>query len=636
MEFEQKAEEKKMSMSKNIARLAVTAGLTAALSFGGVMAPVTMAFAEGAGTGFGYVQTLATSGSVKITERTYTDTTFKGIQIFRATVTQGKADADGNGLADENGEWEEDGDKTLSDIEWASDAVKDAVTGAFNSADDGSPDPNAGAQAWAKYINDNKGSNVGKDAKVDADSTLDKIAKKLEGTNSLAWTNTTNANGVSTFTVTNSESDVKTGYWLFVTASVNKDDNTTTRNTDTYTSPIFTIVGGSEVKVTPKKDVPNVTKAVKDDKGGKFVTDDSKNVFAAANKAADSAAEQPVDYRLAGTVASNINTYVNYSYTFTDELPTTMEPVCKNGKPDVEVKIGETVVEPNCYSVTYTPNTLNASNERKNKLTVSFGNLKEAKDMHGKPIAVDKNSIVYVNYQAKLVADKITQDMLGMAQANTVMLTYSNNPHDNDATGDTVVHSAYDYTYGIDVTKVGDDKDGDGNPKKLKDVEFTLQEVVDGKPESQFIDAKGVKRNDAKTATLKTTGEGKINVVGLDEGTYILKEVKPAPGYNNSAKDGVTFTIKRDNNDQLYQAGQSVTPSTDSVINAASGVVKDGTAAASTGKLSFTIVDKKGSNLPLTGLNGVTFTWIAGGAVLCIGVAHLIRSRKQAEESEQE
>ncbi len=35
-----------MSMNKNI-DLAVTAGLTAALTFGGVMAPVTMAFAEG-------------------------------------------------------------------------------------------------------------------------------------------------------------------------------------------------------------------------------------------------------------------------------------------------------------------------------------------------------------------------------------------------------------------------------------------------------------------------------------------------------------------------------------------------------------------------------------------------------------
>lgn len=36
-----------MKTTKNIARLAVTAGLTATLSFGGVMAPVTMAFAEG-------------------------------------------------------------------------------------------------------------------------------------------------------------------------------------------------------------------------------------------------------------------------------------------------------------------------------------------------------------------------------------------------------------------------------------------------------------------------------------------------------------------------------------------------------------------------------------------------------------
>lgn len=48
MGIKRKAEEKKMSMNKNIARLAVTAGLTAALSFGGVMAPVTMAFADDA------------------------------------------------------------------------------------------------------------------------------------------------------------------------------------------------------------------------------------------------------------------------------------------------------------------------------------------------------------------------------------------------------------------------------------------------------------------------------------------------------------------------------------------------------------------------------------------------------------
>lgn len=39
-----------MKTTKNIARLAVTAGLTAVLSFGGVMAPVSMAFADGGST----------------------------------------------------------------------------------------------------------------------------------------------------------------------------------------------------------------------------------------------------------------------------------------------------------------------------------------------------------------------------------------------------------------------------------------------------------------------------------------------------------------------------------------------------------------------------------------------------------
>lgn len=91
MEFEQKAEEKKMSMSKNIARLAVTAGLTAALSFGGVMAPVTMAFAaEGDDT-------------ITITQNENNGATkFKAYQIFKADVV------------------DKDGQKVASNVDWAS------------------------------------------------------------------------------------------------------------------------------------------------------------------------------------------------------------------------------------------------------------------------------------------------------------------------------------------------------------------------------------------------------------------------------------------------------------------------------------------------------------------------------------
>ena len=585
-----------MHMNKNIARLAVTAGLTAALSFGGVMAPVTMAFAEG-------TPTVAQSGNVTITDSTYTDTTFKGIQIFKATVTQDKKDNVWNG------------NKTLSDIEWAggeNGSVKNAVIHAFDKVAAGSkptdlPNDNS-AQAWAKFIKDH-GSEV-VDDNVKAGSVLDMIARALE---TQTWTDAKSGT-VGTF------EGIDAGYWLFETKSVGKTTGAD-GNEDAYTSPIFTIVGGGDVNAKPKKDVPNVTKAVKDDENGKFVTDDSKNVFTAANKAADSAAEQLVEYQLAGTVASNINTYVKYSYTFTDNLPSTMVPNLNGNNPVVEVKINDSVVDPTCYSAAYVPG------ESTNTLTVSFENLKEAKDKAGNPITVDGSSTVYVNYKAKLDADKITQDMLGKAQVNNVQLTYSNNPHTN-GTGTTVDHPAYDYTYGIDVTKVGSDEDETGKPKTLEGVQFTLHE----KDSDKYIKADGTTTSDENEAILTTTSEGKINVVGLDEGTYILTEVKPAPGYNNSAANGVTFTISR----TLNQDGADVKPDTTSAIVAGQDVVQEGSAKAEVGKLSFTIVDQKGSGLPLTGLNGVTFTWIAGGAVLCIGVAHLIRSRKQAEESEQE
>lgn len=600
MRTKRKTEEKKMSMSKNIARLAVTAGLTAALSFGGVMAPATMAFAEGK-------PTVATEdGKVFITDpiTEYVDTSFKGIQIFTAKITQNK---DGN-------TWS--GDKTLSDIQWAPGNVKTLVTTALKDVP-GVPNVNDDAQTWAEFISTTQGSNYGETTAVDNDTVLDLIAEALEGDKALAWTQPSNSSK-------GNFDNLNHGYWLFVT-----DTPSTTSgangNTDAYTSPIFTIVGGSDVNVTPKKNVPNVTKAVMDDTGDKFVTDVNKTVFTAANKAADSASEQPIKYQLAGTVASNINTYKKYGYTFTDELPSTMVPKLNGNDPVVEVKIGNSVVDPACYSATY------ALGKSTNTLTVSFENLKEARDTHGTPITVDGSSTVYVNYEAKLDAGKINADMLGKAQVNNVKLTYSNNPYNINDTGTTVDHPAYDYTYGIDVTKVGSDKDETGEHKTLEGVQFTLQE----KDSSKFIKADGTTTSNQNDAILTTNSEGKISVVGLDEGTYILKEVKPAPGYNNSAAGGITFAIM---NTGLPTNGDSFNPGCDFPEGTYDNLVQSTSAPTGTidGKVHLTVTDKKGSNLPLTGLNGVTFTWVAGGAVLVIGVAHLIRSRKQAEESEQE
>lgn len=593
-----------MKTTKNIARLAVTAGLTAALSFGGVMAPVTMAFAE---------DTATAADSIKINpSKGNENNQYKAYQIFTADVIDG------------------DNGKVVSNVAWASPEAKQAVLGYLKTVTGSDITEDSTGQDVINYLTGNS-SGTGSTTAIKNDNLFNELAKKIE-------TSVTQAGSFGardTFQPTNNEGNALQGYYLIVTdmTSITRDD---TKDTSTATSPIFAIVGAGGVAVDEKTSIPTVSKAVYDD-GDKNWMSNGGDILTSPNKAADSAMDDWVDYKLVGTVASNIDTYSDYKYVFTDKLPNSMTPKFVDGSgnnvPDVTVKIDNQIVKKDAehgYTKSFSAD---------NVLTVGFKNLKDCVDVKDNHITVNADSKVTVEYKAKLDSTKIFDNdgkikgifdgLVGKAQTNTVKLTYSNNPH-VEGTGDTVVHPAYDYTYGIDVTKVGSDKDENDKYPALGNVEFTLQEVVGGSAQEQYIDAKGVKHIDAKDALLKTDQDGKISVVGLDEGTYILKEVTPAPGYNNSAKDGVTFTIRR----TLNQVGQDVAPSGSTIVDGLE-VTKDATTTTEVGKLSFTIVDKKGSNLPLTGFNGVTFTWIAGGAVLCIGVAHLIRSRKRDEGSEE-
>ena len=605
MRTNRKTEEKKMSMSKNIARLAVTAGLTAALSFGGVMAPVTMAFADDAAT---------TTNTITINKNAQNgDVKYKAYQIFKADVLN-------------------EGDKkVVSNVVWAvPDAVQTEIINAIEQskgyATTSKKLPTTGATA--QNVADWLAANIQNAGAVDNDALLNKIAGFVEVTSPVKPKDP--INNVA-FDANIPVSFDESGYYLFLTDSDSISASTdTSKKANTGTSPIFAIVGGDPVTVTEKTSIPTVNKAVLDDDGS--WTFNGGDILTAPNKGADSAIGDYVKYRLVGTVANNINTFGTYEYTFTDKLPETMTPKYTDAEnsttPNVTVKIDNTTVV-NGFEPAY--------QQQDHVFTVHFDDLKNCKDKDGHGIPVTATSRVTVEYEAMLDPQIICNDdgtlrdiykdnLLGKAQKNTVKLEYSNNPH-GEGIGTTADHCAYDYTYGIDVKKVGSDNEAKG----LEGVEFTLQENGDA---SNFIKADGTKTVDSKQAKLKTDADGKINVVGLDEGTYTLKEVTPKPGYNNSASKGVTFTIARGT---LKQDGSEVILDENSVnIHADNGVVKANSATVSTGKLSFTIVDQKGSGLPLTGLNGVTFTWIAGGAVLCIGVAHLIRSRKQAEESEQE
>ena len=593
MRIERKTEEKKMSMSKNIARLAVTAGLTAALSFGGVMAPVTMAFAaEG-------VPTVATErGKVSITDpdTKYADTSFKGIQIFKATVTQNKDD----------GVWT--GDKTLSDIAWANDFVMNAVTTAFDT-DEPKPagfptDADAKSpQAWAQFIKIHGDEIV--DNNVKAGSVLDKIASALEGSKdpNLTWAKPSGSSKG------NFES-LDQGYWLFVTDVPSK-----TGNTDVYTSPIFTIVGGSDVKVAPKKSVPTVVKKIKNDDGSAW-----------ADKA-DSQMGQQVEYMLTGTVASNIATFDNYHYEFSDKLSGGLTADVSS----VVVKIGDTVLPCNGNVTPGADTGYDVSIDTNNTLTVKFTDLKAAAKQAG--AALDGSSNVVVTYNAMLDPTKATNVTVGgTGNDNAVKLIYSNNPM-GEGTGESVPDTVRDYTYALKLVKV----DSAETTKKLEGVKFTIQATTpdDASSNGKFVQEKGNLGADSYEFTTNKNGE--ISVAGLDAGTYTVHEVKDSnPGYNTL--DDFTFTIKADglNKNEGEELDQNTLANTLKVTAQKPESATMVTPSVDDGTVILTVKNKKGSGLPLTGLNGVTFTWIAGGAVLCIGVAHLIRSRKQAEESEQE
>lgn len=616
MEFEQKAEEKKMSMSKNIARLAVTAGLTAALSFGGVMAPVTMAFA-------------ADGSTVTFEDPDYAAfTTYKGIQIFKATVTK-------------TGE-----NTTVSGIEWAGDdanarrAIQDAVVAAIESKDETYSSTNA--QDAAEYLN-TKAAVSGTSEQVKNDNVLSLIAANLEKKTGLAWKKTS-ANSAQL-------TGLSAGYWLFLTETSGKPDG---KSTDAFTAPVYAVIDGtSAMNVKPKKSIPTVEKKILDDNKAK---DDITTVPAADwDDVADSQIGQKVNYKLTGTVASNYATFDTYAYKFTDKLSTGLDYIADSAK--VFALKGGTYTEISSENYTVTP----ADSSNENTLTVEFkvgDGDKGLKDVQG----IDASTQIVVFYKAKLNKDVVIGNKDGDfgGNPNTVTLTYSNNPYGEDK-GETIKDTAADFAFKLNLKKVDQ-----GTEKGLGGAVFTIQSD-DTNTKGQYVasednEAKNVVAGQlvtvepgnlpdyVKFTSSRVSGkEGTIEVKGLDAGSYKVTEIQtPDPAKYPTTADPFTFTIDATYDKTNMKVNNlavtvSETGRTDIAVGELDNSDGDNKLTGTqngidgaTGLATITVGNTKSVGLPLTGLNGVTFTWIAGGAVLVIGVAHLIRSRKQAEESEQE
>lgn len=547
---------KKVALQTNASKVAL-AGLLAASLCGGSMV-------VGASTAY--------AGEVTI-NKTTTETdanalSYNAFKLFNATKND---------------------DGSVSDITWVNDDTKNAVLDVIKKHDPAYAG-GTNAQAAAEWIA-SKVAGTDSTTIVDASSIANQIAVAVSGKS----VTKTLASGTAT--------TLESGYWLFVTNA----DSTKDAVNKAGTSPIFAVVGGDALTITPKTGTPTVNKTIKSDQAGEY------------GKVADSQVGQVVEYKLAGTVASNIATYSTYSYTFTDELSAGIKLTSTD---DVKVTIDGIDVTANA-AIHYA--------DTDNKLTVAFGNLFAAK------AGINANSNVTVTYKAKLTSAAVIG---GAGNSNTVALTYSNNPN-TDSKGTSTSSAARDYAFKLHLVK--SDK---ATNQKLAGAKFTIQATgADGaESNDRYVQADGTLGPQAYE--FETRADGTFDVAGLDAGTYTVTEVAApsAAGSPDAAykplSSTFTFTIAPEYNadtQALTNLGLTVAGN----ANAIAGLdtsdnntldADNGSAAnAADGVVNVTVANEKAIKLPLTGEQGIALVMGAGLVIVAVSAVSLSRRRREED-----
>lgn len=514
------------------------------------------------------VPSFAASGTTKgvITINSDQEVKYKGFKIFSGTVKP--VEGDGGGAS-----------ANISNLEWASQEIEDAVVAVINNeigesgtkfAKDATGHYNA--QAVATYLS-TKITGTDQNTIVANDNLANKIAKAIKG-----LTKTTEVTPKET------KNDLDPGYWLFVT-----DPDTIATGHKNATAPIFTVLGGGDVTINEKTSLPTIDKKVKGSNGQWGLSRDSQ-------------IGQIVDYKLTGTVSKNIATYDKYSYSFEDQLPAGMDLV----EDSVKVSIGGVDV------------TAKFTKEYNNRLLkLSIENIKAID-------GVNADTNVLVEYKAKLNNDAVIG---GTGNENTVKVVYSNDPHTNSK-GESKPVTAKDYAFKLKLVKV--DKDTN---KPLKDAKFTIKVKNPANTETngKYVQADGTLSDNEYKFT--SSDEGIIAVSGLEAGTYTITETDAPESYK--VAEPVDFTISA-TYDGLNITALNNTVSGDNVIagldntddrtmNALDGSASD----VASGEVRVTLGDIKETDMPLTGQGGIMAGMALGGGIFLVSAAMYIKNRKQ-------
>ncbi len=403
-------------------------------------------------------------------------------------------------------------------------------------------------------------------------------------------------------------SGVAAGYYL-----IQDKAPTEGSSIDAYTRYILQVV--EDTTVTPKSDVPSVEKKVQED--DKYNQDGGYgNGY---NDVADWNIGDSVPFKLIGTLPSNLADYDSYKYVFHDTLS---NGLTYNNDAKVYVVNGETRTEvTGQFSISSSGTSL----------TISCNDVKNLTDA-----TVTASSQIVVEYTATLNTDAV----IGLdGNPNEVYLEFSNNPNQGGEgdTGETPKDEVIVFTYELDTTKV----DGSDNTTKLKNAQFVLLNEAKNKvakvnagtnkfegwidlPEDTSYEG-WTKYNEMNHVILTSDESGLFKVIGLDDGTYQLREIKAPDGYNLMNGDVTIVITATTDNGQTWTSGKASEALTKLEVTANG---KPGTGDTSTGIAGITIENNKGATLPETGGMGTTLFYIIGG-ILVVGAGVLLITKKR-------
>ena len=386
-------------------------------------------------------------------------------------------------------------------------------------------------------------------------------------------------------------SGLAAGYYL-----VKDQDGSLTGDNDSYTEYIIQVVGN--VTATPKSDVPEVQKKVKD------INDSTDTTKTDWQDSADYDIGDSIPFQLKATLADNVSSYTTYKVVFHDTLS---KGLTYNN--DAKVYIDGT--ETNGFAVTATVNADGTT------LTVSCDDVKALNAVN--------SSAITVEYTAKLNENAV----LGSAgNPNEVYLEYSNNPNKsekgNNETGETPKDVVIVFTYKTIINKV------DSENKPLTGAAFKLEKLIKGK------DGAADTWTTVKEFTVDETTTS-FTFSGLDDGQYKLTETKTPVGYNTI--DPIYFVIEATHDET---ADAPTLKTLNAYLTDANGnkqtEMKDGesvnidlgTVDLTAGSITTTVVNKSGSKLPSTGGIGTTIFYVLGGVLVLAAVVLLVTNKRMS------